>query len=309
MQRYWKFIPPLRSLLALEATARHASFSGAARELNISQSAVSHAVTTAEKFLGVQLIDRTTRPISLTADGTAYMATLTGCLNQLMAAGKSLQRSPSHSTLTISCNLATGNYWLLPRLKFFHLAYPNQQINLVTTYQGPALLDDDIDVAVRFGDGNWPDGASHLLFQERIVPVATQEYLDRNPRIGCPADLLDHTLLHALSLERSWFDWYQWFEHFGVAMKGGLPGPSFDNHLLMMQAALSGRGVALGWIGTASDLISQGHLVKALDSPIALSTGIYAVARKEHQEQVEPFINWLTATAATEIERLSPPFT
>lgn len=308
MMKYWMHVPPLRSLLAVEATARHASFSGAARELNVSQSAVSHAVAAAEEFLGVQLIDRTTRPISLTTAGRTYVTTLTGCLKQLTAAGRSLHRTRSCNTLTVSCNLAYAHYWLLPRLKSFHATYPDRQVNLVTTYQGLASLGEDIDLAVRFGDGNWPDCTSYLLFRERIVPVATPSYIERNPRISCPADLCDHTLLHALSLERSWYDWYQWFEAFGVPMGGDLRGPNFDNHLLMMQSALNGRGVALGWIGTASELIRDGHLVKLLDRPVVLSTGLYAVVRNRRDRQIDPFIDWITSMAATEAESLTAPF-
>lgn len=306
--RYWKHIPPLKSLLAVEATARLASFSAAAEELNVSQSAISHAVTTAETFLGVQLFDRTTRPISLTDEGRTYVITLTSCLGQLAAEGKSLGRGRARQTLTISCNLAYSHFWLFPRLKGFHSAYPDRQVNLVTTYQGLASLDDGIDVAVRFGDGSWPNCISHLLFKERIVPVATPDYARRNPAVHSPADLKDHTLLHALSLERSWFDWNQWFDHYGISLKSGLPGPTFDNHLLMMQAALSGRGIALGWIGTASELIRHGQLTKVFDQPIVLSTGLYAVVRNRRDPYVEPFVNWITSMAADEAEAMVEPF-
>lgn len=301
-------IPPLRSLLAVEATARHASFSGAAEELNVSQSAVSHAVAAAEGFLGVRLIDRTTRPISLTAAGKSYVTTLTGCLNQLAVEGRSLHRARSRNTLTVSCNLAYAHYWLLPRLKSFHDTYPDRQVNLVTTYQGLASLGEGIDLAVRFGDGNWTDCTSYLLYRERIVPVATPDYVEQNPRIDCPADLCDHNLLHALSLERSWYDWYQWFDAFKVPLSGNLRGPTFDNHLLMMQSALSGRGVALGWIGTASELIREKQLVKVIDTPVILSTGLYAVVRNKCDQQIEPFINWITSMAAAETDSLSIPF-
>ncbi|MCV3211692.1 LysR substrate-binding domain-containing protein [Mesorhizobium sp. YC-39] len=298
----------MKSLLAVEATSRHASFSAAAEELNVSQSAISHAVTAAEAFLGVQLIDRTTRPISLTTEGKIYMATLRNCLNQLATESDALRRSKTRNALTISCNLANANYWLLPRLKLFHLEYPKLQVHLVTTYQGLASLDDGIDIAVRFGDGNWPNCTSHLLFRERIVPVASPDYLERNPPVHQAADLLDHTLLHAMSLERSWYDWNQWFEQFGLLPSAGLPGPSFDNHLLMMQAALNGRGVALGWIGTAYEFIRQGQLVKVIDLPVILREGLYVVIRNRHDPQIECFVDWITSMTAAEAETLRAPF-
>ncbi len=307
MLRYWKDIPPLKSLLALEAVARHASFSQAAEELNVSQSAISHAVNTAESFLGAVLVDRTTRPVSLTADGRTYIATLASCLTQLATQGRALRPVKPRNTLTISCNLAYGNYWLMPRLKSFHETWPDLQVNLVTTYQGLASLDDGIDIAVRFGDGNWPGCISHLLLRERILPVATPDYIARHGKVREPCDLLVHNLLHAVSVEWSWYDWTQWFEHFGI-QSPALPGPSFDNHLLMMQAALAGRGVALGWVGTASDFLQHGQLVKVLDQPVILPTGLYAVTRAGRDPHVAPFIEWITAMATAEAEGITCPF-
>lgn len=307
MMRFWKHIPPLKSLLALEATARHASFSAAAEELNVSQSAVSHAVTTAEGFLGVALVDRATRPIGLTPAGKAYVATLASCLTQLAAEGRALGRAKSRNVLTISCNLAYANYWLMPRLRLFHQAFPDLEVNLVTTYQGLASLDEGIDVAVRFGDGNWPGCSAHLLLAERILPVATPDYLAQHPPVRRPEDLLCHTLLDALSQERSWYDWAQWFAHFGIPA-AELPGPSFDNHLFLMQAALAGRGVALGWIGTASDFLRNGQLVKVLDRPVILPTGLYAVTRARKDPRTEPFVGWITAMAGAEAPTLTAPF-
>ncbi|MFZ1481223.1 MAG: LysR substrate-binding domain-containing protein [Paracoccaceae bacterium] len=306
--RYWRQIPPLKSLLALEAVARHQSFSRAAKELNVSPSAVSHAVTTAETFLGATLIDRSSRPITLTSEGKSYVATLASCFAQLAAEGQALRRRKARNVLTISCNLAYANYWLLPRLKGFHAAHPDMQVNMVTTYQGLASLDDGIDVAIRFGRGDWPGVTSRLLFQERIVPVASPDYMERNAPILRPADLLDHALLHALSIERSWYDWHQWFGHFGVAAPATPPGPTFDNHLMMIQAALSGRGVALGWIGTASDFLRQGQLVKVFDDSIVLQDGLHAVVRDSTDHRVEMFVRWITAVSESEIEDLQAPF-
>lgn len=294
MMRYWKNIPPLKSLLALEAAARHASFTRAAEELNVSQSAVSHAVTTAEEFLGTRLIDRTSRPIRLTADGQTYVSTVTNCLVLLAAEAEALRRGKSGDVLTVSCNLAYGNYWLLPRLKEFHATHPRLQVNMVTTYQGLASLDDGIDVAIRFGRGEWPNCTSRLLFRESLVPVASPDYVERNSKVREPSDLLGHELLHALSADKSWFDWQQWFAHFDVAAPRRLPGPTFDNHLLMMQAALTGRGIALGWIGTSADFLRDGQLVKVLDVSIPLEDGLHVVTRQQHDERVELFLNWVS---------------
>lgn len=301
--QYWKTIPPLKSLFAIEATARLRSFTRAGEELNTSQSAVSHAVTQAEEFLNTRLFDRSARPIAVTSEGAEYVASLSLCLAQMASDAQALHQRRQENVLTISCNLANGNYWLLPRLKAFHEAFPDIQVNMVTTFHGLASFDSGIDVAIRFGNGSWPDCEAHLLFREQILPVAAPSYESSAIKVSAPADLLKHTLLHARAMERSWYDWPQWFKHFGVACGSTLPGPSFDNHLLMMQAAISGRGVALGWIGTAIDFLREGQLRPLLRTPVVLENGLYAVVRNRRNSRVDSFLGWITSYAADEFKR------
>lgn len=297
MMQYWKTIPPLNALLAVEATARMRSFTRAGEELNTSQSAVSHAVTQAESFLETKLFDRSARPIALTPDGMEYVASLSSCLAQLSAETQALRQRKHQNILTISCNLAYGNFWLLPRLKGFHAAHPDIQVNMVTTFQGLSSMVPGIDVAICFGRGYWPGFHAHLLFQEQILPVAAPGYMNERQLPKAPKDLLQHILLHALSFDKSWYDWPQWFAHFGVRQIGPLAGPTFDNHLLMMQAALGGRGVALGWVGTATDFLHEGQLVPLLDTPVILEDGLYAVTRHQKDPRVAAFLEWITGDA------------
>ena len=196
----------------------------------------------------------------MTSEGKSYVATLASCFAQLAAEGQALRRRKARNVLTISCNLAYANYWLLPKLKGFHAAHPDMQVNMVTTYQGLASLDDGIDVAIRFGRGDWPGVTSRLLFQERIVPVASPDYMERNAPILRPADLLDHALLHALSIERSWYDWHQWFGHFGVAAPATPPGPTFDNHLMMIRLLFRVEGSLWDGSGRRPTFCGRGSL-------------------------------------------------
>ena len=297
--RYWKFIPPMKALLAVEATARHGSFSKAAEELNITQSAVSHLVTQAENFLTVPLFDRAGRPIRLTPEGMRYVNAMISSLNLLKAEGQSLQSRKSFNTITIYCNLAYGNFWLLPKLKSFHALHPEITVNMVTAYQGLPELSDGIDVALRFGKGEWPGCTAILLFREQIVPVASARYLERMPPINSPEDLLRHTLLHARAEDKSWFDWSQWFDHYGVKHPTRLSGPSFDNHVMMMQAALTEGGVALGWIGTAREFVRLKQLEEVLEDRLNVDGGVYLVKRADAHPSPElaVFTNWITDQA------------
>ncbi|HWA42844.1 MAG TPA: LysR substrate-binding domain-containing protein [Hypericibacter adhaerens] len=301
--RYGRAIPPLKSLLAIEAAARFGSFSKAAAELNVTQSAVSHLVGQAEAYLGARLFDRASRPMRLTREGQRYVSGVVSGLNILKAEGQHLQeRKKAQSTLIVSCNLGYGNFWLLPKLRHFHERHPAITVNMVTTYQGLPELTDGIDVAIRFGKGDWPDCRSQLLYRERIVPVASVAYVEQAARIRHPKDLLKHTLLHAHAIDRSWFDWNQWFDHFGVACPSRLPGPGFDNHVLMMQAALTGSGVALGWKGTAGDFVRKRQLVEALPDPIDVDGGLYLVTHRDTRPSraLGSFADWLLEQAAAD---------
>jgi LysR family glycine cleavage system transcriptional activator len=293
--KYWEHVPPLKVLLAVEATARLGSFSKAAGELNVTQSAVSHLVAQAEALLSTQLFQRQARPVQLTPEGRRYVDAVVAGLNLIRSEGEQLQRASRSDTLTVSCNLANANFWLLPRLKEFHDGHPEITVNVVTAYQGLPPLHDGIDLSIRFGHGDWPDCAARLLFFEWIVPVASVSYAERMKAVRKPADFLNHTLLHARADDKSWFDWQQWFRHFGVKLRASLPGPVFDNHLMMMQAALAGGGIALGWIGTASEHVRNGQLVELFPEKIGADGGVYLVSRERApvNKAAALFADWL----------------
>jgi len=295
--QYRKHIPPLRAMLAVEATARLGSFSKAAAELNITQSAVSHLVGETEAMLSTRLFERGSRPVVLTEAGRRYVAAVVSGLTLIGAEGEALQRARD-DVLTVSCNLAYANFWLLPKLKMFHALRPDIVVNMVTAYQGLPALSGEIELSIRFGKGDWEGCTARLLFGETIVPVASPSYLQRAAPIRGPADLLGQQLLHARADDKTWYDWEQWFDHFGVDRPRVLPGPLYDNHLMMMQSALAGGGVALGWIGTATEFVQAGQLIRVLPEKVEVPGGVYLVHRKDQglSPAAEAFADWL-ATA------------
>lgn len=297
--KYWHHIPPLRVMLAVEATARLRSFSKAAEELNVTQSAISHLISQAEAFLSARLFDRHSRPVKPTAAGQRYVNALVSGLNVIRSEGEALRKGRNADALTVSCNLAYANYWLLPRLKEFHEAHPDITVNMVTAYQGLPELSDAIDISVRFGKGDWSDCSAELLLSEFIVPVACPTYIERAPPVAVPSDLLGHLLLHARADDRTWFDWEQWFGYFGIRTNA-LPGPYFDNHLTMMQAALAGQGIALGWIGTASEFVRAGQLMELFKVKIPADGGVYLVWRTSVplSPAARTFASWMLARVA-----------
>ncbi|MER9355833.1 LysR substrate-binding domain-containing protein [Mesorhizobium sp. M0514] len=295
--KYWRHVPPLRVMLAIEATARLESLSKAANELNVTQSAISHLITQAEEFLSVRLFDRQSRPVRVTIEGRRYVNALVAGLDIISLEGETLQRGHNADSLTVSCNLANANFWLLPRLKEFYESHPEITVNMVTAYQGLPELSERIDISVRFGRGNWPDCDAELLLLELITPVASPVYLARSATIETPRDLTHHRLLHARADDKAWFDWEQWFAHYGIKTHQ-LPGPHFDNHLTMMQAALAGEGIALGWIGTATEFVRAGQLFELFDDKIQADGGIYLVWRKNVplSAAAKTFATWMLAS-------------
>ncbi|MER8543851.1 LysR substrate-binding domain-containing protein [Mesorhizobium sp. M1334] len=292
--KYWEHIPPVQAMLAVEATARLGSFSKAASDLNVTQAAIRHLMAQAEDFLCTALFVRQARRLQLICEGRRYVDAIVSGLNIIWLEGESLQRASKSDTLTVSCNLGYANYLASAPKKFQDL-HPNVTVNVVTAYQELPTLAKDIDMSVRFGNGGWPECTSHLLFAEEIVPVASASYAKSIGRIESPEELLKLTLLHARADDKTWFNWKQWFRRFGVTVSGGLPGPVFDNHLMMMQAARAGGGIALGWIGTASEQVRRGQLVELLPEKIAAGGGVYLVSRAETalNKTAALFANWL----------------
>lgn len=293
MSRYWKKIPSFKALLAIEAVERLGSFSKAGDELNVSQSAVSHAVRNLEDVLHVKLIERKRRPVRVTEAGKRYVEALRSGLSELERAYDIVTPSRDTPEIVVSGNLGVITYWLIPKLKAFREDNPNIGVSFVTTYDGVPSLDFQTDVALRFGDGKWSDCESQLLFDEEITPVASPSYLDTHTRIKTVTDLLDHTLLQVRSRDPSWVDWAHWFAANGITVEDPLPGPTFDNHLFMMQAALNGEGIAVGWTGTSASFIETGQLkplplLKARLAP----QGIYAVRQLQRQQNSYADLLW-----------------
>ncbi len=307
MKKYPQPIPPLRILLAFEAAARHANFTRAARELNMSQPAVSQAVSQLEEILGTRLLDRTARPISLTAEGKLYQQSVVTALDSIAEGGEAVRRvvDTERANVTVSCNLGFATYWLMPRLHAFQQAHSHVSVNIVTTYDGIAVLGDNVDIAIRFGNGIWVGRKSQLLFKETVFPVCSPRYLERaipvTGSIESPAGLLALELIHVEVADKSWFDWQQYLMHFGIRHKGPMPGPRYSNSVQAISAAVEGYGVALGWKATAQGLMSRGELVPVLDAPIGIPNAYYLVRRRTHvlKPSAQAFHDWILAEAAS----------
>jgi putative choline sulfate-utilization transcription factor len=301
MRPYWFFmsesrnIPPLSWLLAFEAAARHKSFGSAAAALNTSQPAISQRIANLETTLGAVLFSRTPRGVQLTSEGTHLLDGLAQGLAQIETAVDGVRRIGASAPLTIATDFGFAALWLVPRLPSLQRTLPETDVRVMTSQSGFDPTREPVDVAVMFGSGEWPGCNAELLIQETVIPVCSPDFLKRHKGLVTPCSLRSLPLIHVGSAETTdWLDWAGYFHRLGLEF--GMPQHhvTINNHSLVIQAALAGQGVALGWRPLVDGLIEQGHLVPALDQAVRTSLGYYVVAKRGRGSRaVRLFRNWL----------------
>jgi len=242
------------------AAADAGSFSAAARTLDIGQPAVSHAVARLESALGIRLFDRSTAGISLTVAGDAFAADVADGFKTIDEAVSAALGRANEQEVTLSVSTSLASYWLMPRLAEFKRLHPEIELRVLTTDSDRSVGMDDADLWIPLGVVTRPDLEAVQFCEEELVPVATPTLAAELGAIG-PESLLAAPLLHLEERYQTRFDWARWFETQGVALDGELHGDRSNDYSLILQAALEGQGVALGWWHIVSPLVEQGRLV------------------------------------------------
>ncbi len=291
-----RHLPPLNTLRSFEAAARLASFSKAADELHVTHGAVSRAIKQLEEFLQVGLFQRRTRQVLLTPAGAVYAARVRDALDRLAAATQALTRDDAKGLLSVSTFPSFAAKWLVPRLFRFRRLHPDIDIRLETTERLTDFAVDGIDIAIRFGRGNYPGLHTNLLLREELFPACSPRLLEGPLPLHEPSDLTHHTLIH----DDFPIDWAGWLRMAGVAGVDTLKGPVFTSSVLAMQAAVQGEGVVLARSALAADDLAAGRLVRPFGLSLASDTAYYAVCppRALERQRVRAFHDWLLAETA-----------
>ena len=285
-------------LRTFEAAARHRSFTAAALELGTTQPAVSQQLKRLESRLGIRLFDRIYRGIALTEAGLGLFLQVQAGLQQIDAGLQALSEQPDREVLQVATDFAFAAYWLMPRLPRFHAAWPQIDVSLVTRERSHDALQGDIDVGVLFGQGRFSQGESRWLFNEEVFPVCSPHLLAGQTLPLSARALGDFPLLQLRAEHaRQWFDWYRLFD----ALKlGPPPAPGqlrFDNYTLLIQAAIAGQGMAIGWKHLVDNLLEQGVLCRPFAESAQSASGYYAVMpqRKRRNRLAQVFVDWMLA--------------
>ncbi len=288
-QKIW--VPPsLAALRAFETAARTLSFTGAADELNQTQGAISHQVNTLEARLGLKLFEREARGLRLTEAGGRYLLLVRDALDRLRTA-EDLIRSERPSVLTVTVSPNFASKWLVPRLGGFSVTHPNLDLRISASLQHVDFSREDIDLAVRHGNGSWPELHVTRLCAEELFPACSPALLRGGPPIRTTADLAGHVLVH----DRSRKHWRDWLAAFGIEGQDTERGPVFDQTALAIDAAAAGQGIALARSALASLDLIAGRLVRPLEEAMPAEFAYWIVCRKATADtpKISQFRSWL----------------
>ncbi|MDB5402685.1 MAG: LysR family transcriptional regulator, glycine cleavage system transcriptional activator [Acetobacteraceae bacterium] len=290
-------LPSLNGLRAFEAAARLTSFTLAAAELNVTQTAISHQIRRLEEQLGIKLFIRQNRALALTRQAQDYLPSVRTAFEDLRRATARLHRAEQEERLTVSTTASLATKWLVSRVAAFQDANPGMEVRITTSTHLVDFHREEVDIAVRYGRGVWPGLRAHWLMAERLFPVCSPALLNGANPLRQPADLAHHTLLHT-SLPRD--EWNLWLTAAGlphaIAARRGL---SFDLGFMAIQAAVEGLGIALGRSHLVEADIAAGRLVAPFDTELPRDAGYYVVTPEASADapKIALFRDWLIASA------------
>ncbi len=296
-------LPPLNALKAFEAAARHLSFTKAAEELFVTQAAISHQIKTLEEFLGLKLFRRRNRSLLLTEEGQGYYQDIRSIFSSICEATERLMARSAKGTLTITMQPSFAIQWLVPRLMLFSQLHPEIDVRIKAVDQDDGTLVDDVDIAIYYGDGHWPDLQLYKLHSEYRIPVCSPVLLQKQP-LSIPEDLAGFTLLH----DGSRRDWAHWLKRQNVSIPNAGQGPIFSHSAMVLQAAVLGQGVALGHSLLARPEIQTGRLVCPLPQTLMSNNAYYLVMAPGHDAlgKVAAFRDWIVALLQQEDSEFMP---
>lgn len=285
----------MRSLLAFHIAAQEQSFTRAAVVLRLGQSAVSHSVRQLETVLSVKLFEREVQGVRLTAIGQRLAKRMQLGFAEIQAGLEDAISSQQISVLTLLVSTSLASHWLMPRIARFKQAYPEVQLRVITqdAYQDIAKLEFDLCIPV----GGVPEGAyqSWKFVDEVLFPVCSPAWLAEQEPLNQPSDLLTRPLIHLEEHYRPRFNWPQYFQHYGLQLNATRKDVSFNDYSIVVQAAIEGQGIVLGWHHIVQPLIEQGKLVAPLKERIQTPAPFYVIAREDKllSTEAKALLEWL----------------
>lgn len=304
-----KRLPPLKAARVFEVAARLGSFARAAQELCVTQTAVSHQIKILEEFVGGLLFERAPSGLVLTPLGQTIRPDIVAGFEHFAAAMALLPRPQPRpaETLVLSALPSFTQEWLMPRLEEFRAQFPELDVMVLTDYKMVDLANSDVDIAIRFGRAGFTsDLRADLLATERVFPVCSPAIIDQPAGTHVRADLARFALLNSSQrmVHEPWMSWELWLEEAGFDPAGIQDGPCFSDPLLILRAAIAGRGLVLGRSMLVHDHLRAGRLVtpfKDWSKPILSSYYVVSTVDKSRLPKVAELRTFLLDCARREV--------
>ena len=286
-------LPPLNALAAFEAAARHMSLTRAAQELNVTPGAVSKQVKVLEEEISKPVFQRLHRALALTVEGETVYRAVRDAFERLSSTLRQVSQPGNFRSVSIGTTMAFAQLWLMPRLGAFWTAHQDIVVDQLISDRGQDLHRPDVDLRVRYGDGTWPDEAAAKLFGDRIIAVASPGFARLN-KAETAKDLALLPLLSVEGVDWTWTTWADFLRETGVPNRR-LNVRRFNSHVIALQAAQAGQGLALGWMSLVKPLLANRALVQMTDAEIAAPQSFYVTwsAARPLPRDAEILRDWL----------------
>lgn len=281
----------MNPLRAFAVASRHVTFTAAAKEMRVGQVAISRQIVILEKYLGVQLFERSARSVKLTEAGRAFAAEISAPFDDLEQAAEHILTHEREIAVKLRIYPTLACYWLLPRLARFGASYPDYQVRVDTTVVPLDFRGTHLDVAVQLGNGAWRDTAARKLFDEVIDVVCSPEYARRFDFFRDRSTLQRAVILQAKYRRREWDQWRA-SAGFDADVATSM---NFDSSILAYRAAQSGLGLAIGQLDILKDELERGTLVRPFDAAVNTGMSFYLVwpTTRSVATQTRRFIDWI----------------
>ncbi|MEO3413475.1 LysR substrate-binding domain-containing protein [Roseovarius sp. CAU 1744] len=294
-------LPRLDYLVAFQVAAELESFAATAKELNVSETAISRKMKLLEQHFDCALFVRGHRSVRLTEQGRKLLNGITPGLNSISLISQEMMADNTPATVRMSATNSVSSLWLMPRLHKFRQANRNITISLVSSDRDSECLSEDFDLSILRGDGNWPGFDARLLFGETVFPVCAPRYLENHVTIPNTGDLLDQALIEVSNNHTEWLNWKTWLAHKGHDPDRVRHSTFVNTYPLAIQAAVDGLGIALGWGHLVDQHLRSGSLIRPLNEEyVRTNSGYYLLTRQGSQPPGESEIvaKWLLQESA-----------
>jgi LysR family transcriptional regulator, glycine cleavage system transcriptional activator len=293
MVRRFYSLPSLIALAGFEAAARHLSLTRAADELNVTPGAISKQVRALEEELGIPLFLRRHRALELTREGETMAAALREGFERMSSTFRQVKSLGGQAVVTVGSTMAMAQLWLMPRMGGFWNRHHDIVVDHVISDHPHGLDRPDVDLRLRYGDGDWPDELSARLYDDRIFPVASPAFAKAYP-VQSVTDLAQLQLLSVEGIDWTWTTWAEFLRESGHPDRR-VNVRRFNSYVIALQAARSGQGVALGWESLVAPLIEAGNLVRVTHAEIAAPQSYFVTwnARRPLSPQAVLLRDWL----------------